>query len=316
MSITSYFIDLIVDEQRLNKKFKNDIQLEIAENLKNTSGLDDFPKLKEKIEEEIESTIEYLKEIKSPRRSDKIKVEYLDINKYEKNAIDEEYFELNFQQLFKNYSRYNCNMMVELSKTENINCATAFVNTFKQIFVDHTNGKLNFSPAYTINAIFPECLLNVYKLDVIENESAIKDSIKWLASNADLLLGHIDITPELLAFDESKQENAKSLDEEIAEKSNETIAENATNLSDVLENVKLLMTRFVMENKGPEETEALKEEISKGVKECQSDPKTIDDIKGTLTTFIFFAGMPGLENKISELRKIIDNATSKDEIDI
>ena len=76
------------------------------------------------------------------------------------------------------------------------------------------------------------------------------------------------------------------------------------------------MTRFVMENKSPEETEALKEEISKGVKECQSDPKTIDDIKGTLTTFIFFAGMPGLENKISELRKIIDNATSKDEIDI
>ena len=82
------------------------------------------------------------------------------------------------------------------------------------------------------------------------------------------------------------------------------------------ENVKLLMTRFIMENKDPEETEVLKEQIKNGIKENQNDAEAIIKIKMAMASFLALSGMPGLENKMSELRKIIDNATSKDEIDM
>ena len=308
ISIAQYLSDYMSAKSvEIGKILKTSDRLEILNNLKNMSNIDKYPKFKEEIEEITKILADYLNDLKSPSEPNNIKFDHLYEGERDKSkiiAINEEYYELKLQQLFKNYSPENVETLKELSEMEDINFASAFFNVYYQ------NTGIDIS--YT--DILPECFLNIYKLDVIENVPEIKKSIQELILNPRFSKTYPDIVEELLKFNNTKNQNEVSVDKTMEEIPNETPEEKELRLATAFNTLSSLMYQFVSAAFTSVGLDITKESIEKCIKECKDDPDPDTRLKLKLSEIEKYARINGLEKRFEDLKKFVNNTVEKEEI--
>ena len=308
ISIAQYLSDYMSAKSvEIGKILKTSDRLEILNNLKNMSNIDKYPKFKEEIEEITKILADYLNDLKSPSEPNNIKFDHLYEGERDKSkiiAINEEYYELKLQQLFKNYSPENVETLKELSEMEDINFASAFFNVYYQ------NTGIDIS--YT--DILPECFLNIYKLDVIENVPEIKKSIQELILNPRFSKTYPDIVEELLKFNNTKNQNEVSVDKTMEEIPNETPEEKELRLATAFNTLSSLMYQFVSAAFTSVGLDITKESIEKCIKECKDDPDLDTRLKLKLSEIEKYARINGLEKRFEDLKKFVNNTVEKEEI--